>query len=121
MRFLSAETVELARFSGCMKTVRFTEVVKAAGKPEPYTLWIDPKKDHAFQSALKQHRVLSVHQETVGTQADSAQVGYRRDPQAQILIFPKSLARFSGRKIVGLKYDLLEPPRQARRSKRSRP
>src|SRR5436190_23939321 len=81
---LPGETVAQARFSQCMKTARFTEVVQAAGKPEPYALWIDPKKDRTFQSALKQHRVLSVHQETVGTKADSGQVGYRRDPQAQI-------------------------------------
>lgn len=94
-----------------MKSVRFTELVKSAGKPEAYTLWLDPKKDGTFQRALKQHRVLSVHQETVGTKADYGNVGYEGDKRAQILIFPKSIQRFAGARVIGVKYDLLEQPR----------
>lgn len=94
-----------------MKSVRFTELVKSAGKPETYTLWLDPKNDGTFQRALKQHRVLSVHQETVGTKADYGNVGYEGDKRAQILIFPKSIEQFADRRVVGVKYDLLEQPR----------
>lgn len=93
-----------------MKTVRFTELVKASGQPEAYTLWTAPKKDRAFQALLKAHRVLSVHQETVGTKADYGEVGYHEDRKAQILVFPKSIKRFAGKKVVGVKYDLLKQP-----------
>lgn len=99
-----------------MKSVRFTELVKSAGKPESYTLWVDPKKDGTFQRALKQHRVLSVHQETAGAKADYGSVGYEGDKHAQILIFPKSIEGFAGRRVVGVKYDLLERPRQISRT-----
>lgn len=92
-----------------MKTVRFTQVVEAAGRPEPYTLWMEPKDDPVFQRALKAHRVLSVHQETVGTKADYGEVGFN-GVKGELLIFPKSLRRFAGRRVVGVKYDLLQPP-----------
>lgn len=93
-----------------MKTVRFTELVKAAGQPEAYTLWTAPKKDRSFQALLKSHRVLSVRQETVGSKADHGSVGDDDDGKAQILVFPKSIKRFEGRKVIGVKYDLLKQP-----------
>lgn len=91
-----------------MKTVRFTEVVKKSGAPEAYTLWTAPKEDAHFQKAVRENRVLSVHQETVGTKADYGEVGEHHDGPTQLLIFPKSLRTFAGRRVVGVKYDLLE-------------
>jgi hypothetical protein len=35
-----------------VKTVRFSKIVEAAGKPEPYTLWLPPEEDRRFQSAI---------------------------------------------------------------------
>ena len=104
-----------------MKTARFAELVKAAGKPEPHTLWVAPKDDDELQAALNQTRVLSVYQGNVGTKADVGKVGYEAGPETQVLIFPRSIARFKGRKIVGLKYDQLENPKRARSAASSTP
>ena len=96
-----------------MKTARFSQLVDAAGKPEPYVLWVEPKQDKQFQSALKANRVLTVHQEHVGAKKDYGEVGYDGDRGAQILIFPKSIRRFAGRQVIGIKYDLVEEPEAA--------
>jgi hypothetical protein len=96
-----------------MKTARFADLVKAAGKPEPHTLWVEPKQDRELQAALTETRVLSVQQGNAGTKADVGKVGYEAGPETQVLIFPRSIASFRGRKIVGLKYDQLATPRRA--------
>jgi hypothetical protein len=54
--------------------------------------------------------VLTVHQENVGTAADYGNVGFEEDAQGSFLLFPKSLKRFEGRRVVGIKYDLIEKP-----------
>lgn len=91
-----------------MKTVRFAQVVDHSGTPEPYTLWTAPEKDPEFQRAVKSDRVMSVHQENTGSKKDFGIVGFSPDPLAQWLIFPKSLKGFEGRRVVGVKYDLLK-------------
>ena len=48
-----------------VKTVRFADVVEKAGKPEPYTLWQKPGADRHFQSALKNHRVMTIQQSEI--------------------------------------------------------
>lgn len=90
-----------------MKTARFTELVKKAGAPDSYLLWIPPKEDKVFQRAVKEHRVLTVHQENVGTKKDYGVVGFHEESNAQYLVFPKSLKTFVDRRIVGINYDLL--------------
>ena len=90
-----------------MKTTRFADVVEKAGKPTPYALWQPPAKDPVFQKALKAHRVMTVHHETVGQAKDYATVGYTKDKQALLFLFPKSMKRFEGRRIVGIKYELV--------------
>jgi hypothetical protein len=100
-----------------MSTVRFANVVKKSGKPEPYTLWTDPKKDAEFQRALKAQRVMTVHQENVGAKSDYGSVGFTGDKSASLLLFPKSLASFEGKHVVGIKYDLLESPEPGARAK----
>jgi hypothetical protein len=96
-----------------MKTVRFSQIVEKSGKPDAYILWTDPKKDTEFQRALKQNRVMTVHQETVGAKADYGTVGFDKKKTGELLLFPKSLKRFEGKKVVGVKYDLLEKPAAA--------
>jgi len=88
------------------KTVRFNEVVDAAGKPEPYTLWQKPAADRHFQSALKNHRVMTIQQSDSGT--EFGMVGYKQSKTASYLIFPKSLKRFENRRVVGIKWDLIK-------------
>lgn len=90
-----------------MKTVRFSEVVKASGAPETYVLWTPAKQDKRFQSALKFDRIVTVQQDIIGSKKDFGVVGYQELPNAQLLIFPKSLKRFTDRRIVGMNYELL--------------
>jgi hypothetical protein len=52
-----------------MKTARFAAVVEAAGRPDTHLLLVSPEKDKALQAAIKTHRVLTVHQELVGSRA----------------------------------------------------
>lgn len=92
-----------------MKTVRFAELVATAGAPESYQLWMPPAKDPVFQRAVKAHRVLTVHQENVGTKKDFGVIGFHEEPHARFLVFPKSIREFEGRRVVGVKYGLLAP------------
>ena len=102
------------------KTARFGELVKVAGKPEPYTLWTDPKDDKTFQAALKTNRVMSVHQANVGASADFGTVGFVAGLEGVLLVFPKSIKRFSDRHIVGVKYELLDTLKTEPKGKRER-
>jgi hypothetical protein len=91
-------------------TIRFSELVKKSGQPQSITLWSDPKRDPSFQKAIKQNRVLTVKQETVGNKKDVGAIGFRREQNVSYLIFPKSLPKTDSR-IVGIKYGLLENPK----------
>src|SRR3982750_1384339 len=88
-----------------VKTARFADVVEKAGKPDPYTLWQKPAADRHFQSALKNHRVMTVQQSESGT--ESGMVGFKQSKTASYLIFPKSLKRFENNRVVGSKWDLV--------------
>lgn len=88
-----------------MRTVRFSKVVQKAGKPEVYLLWTAADKDPEFKKALNAGRIMMVHQEH--GQTDYGTAGYKKGANEQILIFPKSLAAFEGKKVVGVKYDLV--------------
>jgi hypothetical protein len=93
-----------------VKTVRFTQLVKACGKPEVHLVFSKPAKDKAFEAAVKSDRVLTVHQPSVGTAADRGEIGFKLGKGRQYLVFPKSLKRYHGRDVVGIKYDLIEAP-----------
>jgi hypothetical protein len=93
-----------------MKTVRFSQLVKSAGRPVSHTLWSSPEDDREFQQAVKKARVLTVHQGNVGQKADFGTVGFHADPLSQFLIFPRSLKKFEGLRVVGIKYDAFETP-----------
>lgn len=91
-----------------MKTVRFSQLVKSAGRPVFHTLWSSPENDREFQQAVKKARVLTIHQGNVGQKADFGTVGFHADPLSQFLIFPRSLRKFEGLRVVGIKYDAVE-------------
>lgn len=91
------------------KTARFAAVVEVCGAPEPVALWVSPDQDKRFKAALQKERVMTVHQE--GKRKDVGEVGFRRGARALYLIFPKSLAAFRDRRIVGIDYDLLATPK----------
>ena len=87
-----------------VKTARFAEVVEKAGEPEAYTLWQKPAQDRHLQSAIKNHRVMTIQQNDAGTEFGI--VGFKERAGARYLVFPKSLKRFENRRIVGIKWDL---------------
>ncbi|HWL15003.1 MAG TPA: hypothetical protein VNR00_05315 [Opitutus sp.] len=90
-----------------MKTVRFADVVARSGEPEVHLPWLPPKQDKTFQRVVKAQRVMTIHQENVGTKKDYGLVGFEEQPHAQYLVFPKSLAAFEGRRVIGINYHLL--------------
>jgi hypothetical protein len=91
-------------------TARFAAVVEAAGKPEVISLWTKPEQDKRFMAAVRQNRVLTIKQATVGSAKDFGVVGFLREKNSSYLIFPKSLDDFKSRRIVGIKYDLIQTP-----------
>ena len=91
-----------------MASVRFSKVVQVAGKPDVHLLWVDPADDSVLKRAEKANRVVTLHQETVGNKTDYGTVGFQKGAAGQVLIFPKSVKAFAGKRIVGVKYDLLE-------------
>jgi hypothetical protein len=91
------------------KTVRFAQLVKAAGKPYVATLWTQPKSDRHFTRAVRENRVLTVHQ-TMGTgKKDFGVVGFHEDKNVSYFVFPKRLRADPETQVVGIKYDLLAP------------
>ena len=90
-----------------LKTVRFTQLIESSGHPEPVTLWTPPEDDPAFSQAIKEQRVLTVIQRTVGAKADYGLVGFFKEPLATYLVFPKKLEYPSETKVIGIKYGQL--------------
>jgi len=88
-------------------TVRFSDLVAKGGKPEVHLSWVAPAKDPDLQRALKQHRLVTLHQHARGPR-DFGVVGFEPATDAQFLVFPKSLRAFAGRKVIGIKYELLQ-------------
>lgn len=100
-----------------MKTARFAQVVAKCGRPVVHDQWLKPEKDAALKQAVKANRVMTVHIHTVGTTKDHGETGLAEGGQRVLLIFPKSLRAFEGRRIVGIDYDLLKEEPQAPKRK----
>jgi len=90
-----------------MPTIRFRDLVKMAGSPEPKSLWTDPQKDRGFMQAVKQNRVVTVVQEPSSKKKDFGEIGFHQQPYAAYFIFPKPLPE-SKAKVIGIKYDLIK-------------
>ena len=96
------------------KSIRFAQVVERSGTPHVHTLWVKPENDPELQRAQKSGRVMTIEPGLGGSKADVGIVGFETSkPGSQFLIFPKSLKRFSGRRVVGVKFDLVEQPKLA--------
>ncbi len=89
-----------------IKTARFAEVVKKAGKPEVYTLWQKPAQNRHLQSMIKNNRVMTIQQSDSGTEFGI--VGFKADKTSRYLVFPKALKRFENTRIVGINWDLVK-------------
>jgi hypothetical protein len=88
-----------------MSIIRFRDLVKTAGAPEPKSLWTNPKHDRNFMRAVKQNRVLTVVQESA--KKDFGELGFHQRQGALYFVFPKPLPAGQG-KVIGIKYDLAE-------------
>lgn len=93
-----------------MKTVRFSQVIAAAGRPRAHTLWVPPERDPEFKRARTANRVMTIAH-TAG-KTDAGIVGFdAKQGASEFLIFPKSLKKFEGARVVGVKFDLVEQPK----------
>ena len=72
-----------------MSTVRFSKIVETAGRPSVHTLWIEPVKDPVLQKAIRENRVMTIHQRSAGTKTDYATIGFENKVSGQVLIFPR--------------------------------
>ena len=87
-----------------VKTARFSEIVEKCGKPQSYTLWRKPKADAQLSKLIAQHRIMTVRR---GAGADFGEVGFHTAKSTIYLQFPKSLKRYAGQRIIGIKWDLV--------------
>jgi hypothetical protein len=83
-----------------VKTSRFWQVVEKFGEPKIYTLWQKPSADRHLQAQIKNNRVMTILKSESGT--DFGVVGFKERKDARYLIFPKSLSRFTDKRIVGI-------------------
>jgi len=89
-----------------VKTARFAEVVERCGTPESYTLWRKPSDDPRLKKLITQNHIMTVRHQKGG--AYFGEVGLREAKAASYLAFPKSLKQFEGKRIVGIKWDLVK-------------
>ena len=90
-----------------MPTIRFRDLVKAAGKPESKSLWTDPKQDRGFMKVVRQNRVLTIIQEPGSKKKEFGEIGFHQAPHANYFVFPKPLPKERA-KVIGIKYDLVK-------------
>jgi hypothetical protein len=87
-----------------MKTARFKSVVERAGEPKIHLVWSEPTRDPVLKTAAAECRLMTLHQELHGAKKDYGEVGLHPERNAQYLLFPRSLRKFSGRRVVGIDY-----------------
>jgi hypothetical protein len=93
------------------KQIRFSQLVKASGKPHAATLWVsDPASDPEFKKAMGENRIVSIHMKKPDEATDKAEIGFRPGDGTTFLIFPKAIAMEAGTRVIGLKFDELETP-----------
>ena len=88
-----------------IKTARFSQIIEKCGKPEVYTLWQKPSADRHLQAQIKKTRLMTVLKSESGI--DFGIVGFKESKEARYLIFPKSLKRFSEKRIIGIDWTLV--------------
>ncbi|PYK76125.1 MAG: hypothetical protein DME39_02265 [Verrucomicrobia bacterium] len=88
-----------------VKTARFSEVVEKCGRPHVYTLWQKPSADRRLQAQIKNNRVMTIQKSESGT--DFGIAGFKEEKGASYLVFPKSLRRFTDKRIVGIDWALV--------------
>ncbi len=92
------------------KRSRFGDLVRESGRPQPFTLWADPKQDRSFSQAVKANRVLTVIQEPGSKHRDFGIIGFHEQPHASYLVFPRALPKNNDSRVIGINYQLVELP-----------
>jgi len=82
-------------------------MVKRCGRPTVHLTMMSPQRDQALQCQVRQERVLTIFPASRGHGTDYGVVGLLKGRGVQLLVFPKSLRRFQGKRIVGIDYSLL--------------
>ena len=93
-----------------MTTVRFSQVVAQSGAPETYLLL--SRDDATFRNAVKAHRVMMVIDASGGAKTRYGLVGYDPKQRSRLLLFPRSLQKFEGAHVVGIKENLVADERE---------
>jgi hypothetical protein len=89
-----------------VRTARFAALVERCGQPETYTLWRTPEDDLRLKKLIASHHIMTVRQANGG--AAFGEIGFHPEKGATYLVFPKSLRRFEGQRIVGMKWELVK-------------
>jgi hypothetical protein len=89
-------------------SVRFSVVVQTGGQPQLYLPLANPRQDREFMRAVRDERVLSLKQEPTGSKKDFGIVGLVEEKFVSYLVFPKTLRKFAGKRVIGIKYDTLK-------------
>ena len=87
------------------KTARFSQVIENCGKPQVYTLWQKPSADCHLSAQIKKNCVMTILKSETGT--DFGIVGLNESKETRYLIFPKSLTRLVGKRIIGIDWALV--------------
>jgi hypothetical protein len=89
------------------KRLRFGDLVRNSGRPEPVTLWTAPTKDRNISRAKKENRILTVVHEP--KKRDYGLIGlYPRCEPSTYLLFPRPLPKEKDAHVVGINYQLVE-------------
>ena len=87
------------------KTARFSQVIENCGKPQVYTLWQKPSADRHLQAEIKKNRVITILKSESVT--DFGVIGFKESHEARYLIFPRSLKRFTEKRVIGIDWALV--------------
>jgi len=90
------------------KTIRFGDLVRIAGRPQPVTLWVAPEKNHSFSKAVRENKVLTIHSVPGSHKKHFGQIGFHQGEGVIYLVFPKRLPKEPESRIVGINYQLAD-------------
>jgi hypothetical protein len=91
-----------------LQTARFSVVVGKCGRPSVHLTLTAPAKDPALRRLESQGRVMTILPAPRGAGTDHGLVGIHPAPGVQLFIFPRSVRRFAGKRVVGINYTILD-------------
>ena len=89
------------------KRIRFGDLVRNSGRPEPVTLWKDPSKDRNIVRARKENRILTVVHDP--KKRDYGLIGlHQREEAATYLLFQRPLPKEKEAYVIGINWQVIE-------------